>query len=161
MDAHSDPALLCGTVSFALYADTSDTALSSAWAVLSDPASGVYTITFDTTVDLDLIADEASVAHTIQVKAVLDSYSSVTKYSQVDITITEAGCDCSQLAWVDPSHLTPVVAVGTPYSGSVPIPTADNAAIATVNDFQKCYLSGNTCAETGTFADATGIMYDD
>lgn len=57
MDTHNDPALLCGTTSYALYSDTSDTALTSAWAVLSGPVSGVYTITIDTTVDLTLIAN--------------------------------------------------------------------------------------------------------
>ena len=51
MDTHSDPALLCGSTSFQLFEDTSDTALQSAWAVLSGPVSGVYTITIDTTVD--------------------------------------------------------------------------------------------------------------
>ena len=53
------------------------------------------------------------------------------------------------------------MAVGTPYTGNVPIPTSDNSDIATVNDFQKCYLDSGTCAETGAFADATGLMYDD
>ena len=65
MDTHSDPALLCGATSYALYSDTSDTALSTAWAVLSGPISGVYTITIDTTVDLTLIGDQASVSHSI------------------------------------------------------------------------------------------------
>ena len=81
MDAHSDPALLCGATSFALYSDTSDTALSTAWAVLSGPVSGVYTITIDTTVDLTLIGDQASVSHSIQVKSTLDSYTSRTGYT--------------------------------------------------------------------------------
>ena len=63
MDANNDPALLCGTTSFALFADTSDTALSTAWAVLSGPVAGVYTITIDTNVDLTLIGDEGSVTH--------------------------------------------------------------------------------------------------
>ena len=65
MDTHSDPALLCGSTSYELFSDTSDSALTSAWAVLSGPVSGVYTITIDTTVDLTLIADEASVTHTV------------------------------------------------------------------------------------------------
>ena len=161
MDTHNDPALLCGTTSYALYSDTSDTALTSAWAVLSGPISGVYTVTIDTTVDLDLIADEASVAHTIQVKATLDGYNAVVAYTQLDITITEAGCDCSYLAWDNPSHVTATVAVGTPYTGTVPVPTGNNAATSTVNDFQKCYLNGGTCAETGSYAASTGITYDD
>ena len=114
MDTHNDPALLCGETSFALYDDTSDTALQSAWAVLTGPVSGVYTITIDTTVDLTLIADQASLSHPIQVKSTLDSYTSVTKHNQLDITITQVGCDCSYLAWDNPSHLTPTVAVGTP-----------------------------------------------
>ena len=65
MATHDDPALLCGSTSFELFLDTSDTALAKPWAVLSGPVSGVYTITIDTTKDLDLIANEASKAHTI------------------------------------------------------------------------------------------------
>ena len=106
MDTHSDPALLCGITSYALYSDTSDTALLSAWAVLSGPISGVYTITIDTTVDLTLIDEEASVTHSIQVKAQLDSYTARTTYTQLDVAITEVGCDCSYLKWVNPSHTT-------------------------------------------------------
>ena len=161
MDTHSDPALLCGATSFALYSDTSDTALSTAWAVLSGPVNGVYTITIDTTVDLTLIGNEASVSHSIQVKSTLDSYTSRTGYTQLDITITEVGCDCSYLQWVNPSHLTPTVAVGTPYTGTVPVPTADDSLKTTVNDFEKCYLNSGTCAETGQFLSSTGIKYDD
>ena len=74
--------LLCGATTFALYADTSDTALSSAWVVLTGPASnGEYTITIDTTVDLTLIDNEASVTHNIQVKSTLSEYTSRTNYS--------------------------------------------------------------------------------
>ena len=57
--------------------------------------------------------------------------------------------------------MTQTVAVGTPYTGTVPVPTANTALTATVNDFEKCYLNGGSCAETGVFADATGITYDD
>ena len=154
--------LLCGATTFALYADTSDTALSSAWVVLTGPASnGEYTITIDTTVDLTLIDNEASVTHNIQVKSTLSEYTSRTNYSQLTITITEIGCDCSALAWDNPSHLTPTVAVGTPSTQTVPIPTANTAATATNNAFQKCYLNSGTCATTGSFLDSTGIKYDD
>ena len=70
-------------------------------------------MTIDTTQDLSLIADEASVSHSIQIKSTLDSYTSVTKYTQLDITITQVGCDCSSLAWDNPSHLTPTIAVAS------------------------------------------------
>jgi len=81
MDTHSDPALLCGSTSYQIFLDTSDTALTLAWAVLSGPVSGVYTITIDTTVDLSLIADEASVTHSLQIKSTLDSYTARTAYT--------------------------------------------------------------------------------
>lgn len=151
MDTHSDPALLCGETSYVLYDDVNDTPLQSAWAVLSGPVSGVYTITIDTTVDLTLIGAEASVSHPIQVKSTLDSYTGVTRHNQLDITITSVGCDCSYLAWDNPSHLTPTVAVGTPSIQTVPIPTANTGATATVNAFEQCYQNGGTCATTGTF----------
>ena len=140
MDSKNDPALLCGTTSFAIFENTSDLALSSSgWAVLSGPVNGVYTITIDTTRDLTLIGDEASVSHPIQVKAKLDSYTTRVTYTQLPITITQAGCDCSSLAWDNPSSLAVTVAVGTPSTQTVPIPSANTAATATVNAFKKCY----------------------
>ena len=136
MDGLGVTDLLCGATSFALYSDTSDTALTSAWAVLTGPASnGEYTITIDTTVDLTLIDNEASVTHNIQVKSHLDDYTSRTVYTQLTVTITEIGCDCSALAWDNPSHLTPTVAVGTPSTQTVPLPTANTGATATNNAF--------------------------
>ena len=152
MDSKNDPALLCGTTSFAIFENTSDLALSSSgWAKLSGPVNGVYTITIDTTKDLTLIAAEASVSHPIQVKAILDSYPARTTYTQLPITITQAGCDCSYLAWDNPSSVTATVAVGIPSTQTVPIPTANTAATATVNAFKKCYMNSGFCATTGFF----------
>jgi len=65
MVAHSDPALLCGNTAFALYADTSDTAITTGWVALSGPVNNVYTITVDTKKDLTLIGAAASVTKTI------------------------------------------------------------------------------------------------
>ena len=56
--------------------------------------------------------------------------------------------------------MTPTVAVGTPYTGTVPVPTADDSLKTTVNDFEKCYLNTG-CPDTGQFLASTGIMYDD
>ena len=99
--------------------------------------------------------------HSIQVKSTLDSYTARTTYNQLDITITEVGCDCQYLLWVNPSHSTPTIAVGTPLTENVPIPTADDSQKTTINDFQKCYESSGTCATTGSFLASTGIKYDD
>lgn len=160
MDAKNDPALLCGTTSFALFEDTNETALSSTnWAYITGPVSGVYTITVDTTRDLTLIASQASVSHPIQVRARLDSYTTRKTFTTLAITITQAGCDCSYLAWDNPSSVTASVAVGTPSTQTVPVPTANTGATATVNAFKKCYQNSGTCATTGSFAASTGIMY--
>jgi hypothetical protein len=65
MNTHNDPALLCGETSFALYADTSDNALSAPWAVLTGPVSGNCVDARDTTQDLTLIDGESSASHSV------------------------------------------------------------------------------------------------
>ena len=57
--------------------------------------------------------------------------------------------------------MTPTVAVGTPHTGTVPVPTADDSLKTSINDFEKCYVGGGTCATTGSFLANTGIKYDD
>lgn len=110
MDTHSDPALLCGETSFAIYKDNdgTDTIIpaNAEWAVLSGPVSGTYTITVDTTKDLTLIDGETSVTHTIYVKSTLDSYTARVAYTQLDVVVNSVGCQCSHLKWDNPSHVT-------------------------------------------------------
>ena len=58
---------MCLESTIAIYSDNADTAIGS-WAALTGPVAGVYTITIDTTQDLNLIANEASVTKTDYVK---------------------------------------------------------------------------------------------
>jgi len=83
---------VCGETSYSLHSDNTGTAFTynSGWAVISGPVSGTFTLTVDTTVDLSLIANEASKTISIYVKATLDDYTSYTResYTQVDIVIS-------------------------------------------------------------------------
>lgn len=54
-------ALICGTYKFEVFQDTSDTALSSAWAVVRETSTiGQYDLFVDTTVDASLITSQAT-----------------------------------------------------------------------------------------------------
>jgi hypothetical protein len=129
MVAHSDPALLCGTTSFGIFTDTSDTAVPNNWAVITGPVSGTYTVAVDTTKDLSLIANEASKTHTLQIKSTLDAYTSRTNYTPLTVSVSQTACDCSKLAWTNPSaHNSATVAVGGTETLTVPVPTANTAA---------------------------------
>ena len=99
---------MCGVTSYSIHNSNAGGSFSfnAAWAVITGPTtSGVYTLTIDTTKDLTLISDEASVTHNLYLKATLDDYSSFSRivYTQVDIVINAATCDCSALAWDNPS----------------------------------------------------------
>ena len=160
MTAQSTTSALCLGSTIEIYSDASDTAIGS-WAALSGPIGGVYTITIDTKEDLTLIDDEASVTKTVYVKQTLSSYTSQIKRNQLTVTITQAGCDCSHLAWVNPSADTSAtIAVGASSTLTVPVPTADDSAKTTVPEFQKCILS-SPCAETGHFKASTGVTFAD
>lgn len=78
--------LLCGDTSYEVFADTSDTALQSAFAfVESTNTVDLFKITVDTTVDLTLIGNEASVTKSLYIKTTLDDYPNVVKYNQIDV----------------------------------------------------------------------------
>ena len=160
MVSHNDPALLCGTTSFGVFTDQSDTAPTNSWAVITGPVNGVYTVLVDTTKDLTLIDDQASVSKTLQLKSTLDSYNTRTKYTALTVSISAAACDCSALKWSNPSaHNSAVVAVGASETLTVPVPTEDTSAKTTNNLFQKCYAGGGSCQTTGKFLANTGITY--
>ena len=98
---------VCGDTSYTLHSDNSGTAFTynAAWAVITGPTSDTYTLTIDTTADLSLIAAEASKTISVYIKATLDDYTSDNResYTQVDIVIGKVTCDCSAMAWDDPT----------------------------------------------------------
>jgi hypothetical protein len=99
-------ASVCGDTSYTLHSDNSGSTYSytSTWAAITE-SSGTYTLTIDTTADTTLIANEASVTIPLYIKATLDDYTSDNResYTLVNIVINEVACDCSALAWDDPT----------------------------------------------------------
>jgi hypothetical protein len=140
MDTHSTPSLFCDSTSYGIFTDNdgTDTAPSNGWAAISGPVSSTYTVTIDTSLDLNLIANEASVTYTLYVKSTLDSYTSQVKYTALTVTITEVGCDCSYLRWTNPSADMPTLDVASLSTLTVPVPTRDDSATAEQAAYQKC-----------------------
>ena len=68
---------VCGDTTYSLHSDNSGTNFSynAAWAVITGPVSGTYTLTIDTTADTTLIDAEASVTIPVYIKASLDDYT--------------------------------------------------------------------------------------
>ena len=100
-------ASVCGDTSFSIHSDNSGSTFSydATWAAITGPSSGTYTLTIDTTADSTLIDDESSVTIPLYIKATLDDYTSDNRevYTLVNIVVNEIPCDCSSLAWDDPS----------------------------------------------------------
>ena len=149
---------VCGDTSYTLHSDNSGTAFTynAAWAVITE-SSGTYTLTIDTNQDVDLIANEASVTIAVYIKATLDNYTSYNResYTLVNIVINEVTCDCSSLAWDDPSSgvvVSSTLLAGTSASTqTLAPPVANDSLKTTVIAFQKCYLNSQDCATTGAF----------
>ena len=102
---------------------------------------------------MGLIDNESSVSHTVYVKSTLILYGSISRYTALTVTVEQAACDCSLLAWDTPAatHLT--VAVAGTDAPLVPLPTADTATPSAIYPtFQKCDQAGTPCAETGLFS---------
>jgi hypothetical protein len=160
MDTHSSTSLLCDVTEYALYQDNdgTDTGLLSTWGTITGPVGSTYTMSFDTSVDVDLIASETSVDHIVYVKSTLTSYNSQVTYTPITVTITQTGCDCSALLWVNPATDTYTVDVDTNTDITLPIPTSDDSNRALIPSFEQCYFAGS-CATTGEFQ-AGSITYD-
>jgi hypothetical protein len=156
----------CGSMSAAVYTDNdgNDTNPTNNWAEITGPdfTTGAYTLTIDTTKDLTLIDDEATVAKTLYIKTVIVDYNSQTQYSSFTVNIGEATCDCSALLWTNPSATTVTLAVGSTDTPTFPLPTQDTTNTATNNAFAKCFAGDSPvgCASTGSFA-ASDVKYDD
>ena len=159
-------ASVCGDTSYSLHSDNSGTAFTynASWAVISGPVSNTYTLTIDTTADLSLIDNESSKTISVYIKATLDDYTSDNResYTQVNIVINEVTCDCSALAWDDPTSgvtVSSTILAGTSASTqTLAVPVANTGARSTNAAYDKCYIdgdSGNDCATTGAYDSLT------
>jgi len=163
-------ASICGDTTYSIHSDNSGTnfAYTSGWAVITGPTSSTFTLTIDTTVDLSLIANEASVTIPVYIKSTLDSYTAYTResYTLINIVISQTGCNCAALAWDDPTSGIDVGAITAgvaSVSKTLAPPTANTAARSTNAAFDKCYLTSADCATTGaydsvTWDDGTGAV---
>jgi hypothetical protein len=132
--------------------------------VISGPVSDTYTLTIDTTADSSLIANESSVTISLYIKATLDDYTSDNResYTQVNIVINEVTCDCSAMAWDDPTSgvtVSSAILAGTGSSTqTLAVPGSNTGARTSNTAFDKCFIdsdSSNDCATTGAFDSLT------
>ena len=150
----------CGTVEYSIHSDASGAYFSydPAWAVIS--GTNPYTLTIDTSQDLNLISNsEVSKTIPIYIKAKFDSeYNAkqTVSYTQIDIVIEQSlSCDCSYLAWDDPSSGVTVaepILAGTSTSTQTLAPAVPNTS--SVNpSYRLCYDATEPpgCVDTGAF----------
>lgn len=117
-------ALICGDYAFEVYQDTSDTALSAAWVTISPHSTtpGTYTFDVDTTLDTTLITTQSSQDYTVYVKAYLVDYTDIVTYTAKIVQVVAATCDCTALAWDNPSAITPTIQVNIGSTETIPLP---------------------------------------
>jgi hypothetical protein len=79
----------CGATTYSIHNTNSGGTFSynAAWAVITGPATNTYTLTIDTTKDLNLIASEATLTHDLWIKATLTDYNTISSYTNVKIKI--------------------------------------------------------------------------
>ena len=150
---------VCGSTSYSIHSDNGGTNFSynADWAVITT-SGNTMTLTIDTTKDLTLIDNEASKTIPVYIKATLDDYTSYNResYTLINIVIAEVTCDCSALAWDNPSSGIDVgsVTAGTgSQSKTLAPPVPNTSATSTNNAFQKCYENSNSCPTTGAYTD--------
>ena len=140
---HSSDGGFCGPITYEIFHDEADAVLTSAynadWAVISQESGDTYRLTFDTNEDQALLGSLETENFTMYIKSTLTDWS-VSEYDSITVTVTEATCDCSFLEWTAPDVLETIVAVDTPDTPAVPVPTEDTSLTATNPAFAKCYL---------------------
>ena len=122
--------LVCGSTSYAVFADTNEGAPSHPSAItIKERASspGTYEFTFDSSVSLDFIAHETSKNHVRQIRAMLDSYPNVKSYKQVTIQVNRINCDCSYTKWTLPAHVASNAPVAASTVLNLPTPSVDES----------------------------------
>jgi hypothetical protein len=102
VDTSSGLSQACGSFTYEVFADESDTALSTAWATVEIVDGATYRLKVDTSVDTTLIDGQASVDIDLWVKSSLQSNTDRVKRNMITITITETACDCELLLWNAP-----------------------------------------------------------
>ena len=125
----------CGSMSLAVYTtnDGSDTNPTNNWASVTGPdfTTGKYVLTIDTSADLNLIADESTVALTLYIKTIIVDYNTQLQYTAFTVNIDATTCDCTALLWTNPSATTQTVAVSATETPSFALPAADTTNTAT------------------------------
>ena len=129
--------------------------------------AGVYTLTFDSSVDLTLIDNEASKQIDVYIKATLDDYTADNRevYTKLEVNIGEITCNCAALGWDAPT--TAAVTLGSdimvsvsPSAQTLIMPATNYGAKATNAALEKCYLANNAnpCSSDGQ---VTALTWDD
>ena len=151
---------ICGPTSYYVYTDNINDIAPSAWAIITEPVAGTWRLTLDTTLDLDIIANEATVTKNLWIKTTLDLWSQ-SEYEQITIIINSGACECQYLLWNDPAPYVRIVNVGTPQTIGLPTPTPDSATNQAIYPtFQKCYFNGGNCGENGQFVQLNEFELD-
>ena len=162
VDTTLSTSAICGSTSFAVYTDNDGTDTApSAWAVISAGSTKNWMLTLNTSLDLTLISNEASITHTLYIKSTLDDWS-VSEYDAITVTIGEAECDCSYLVWSSPTtSATEVVFVESALDLDIPVPTPDSTTNQAIYPaFEKCYLASLDCTENGRFDSISDLELD-
>jgi hypothetical protein len=68
------------------------------------------------------------------------------------VTITNTACSCTPLAWTAPTATAVSVNIDASSTQTPSAPVADTSARASNTAFDMCYVSGNDCATTGSYA---------
>ena len=165
LDAYMNDVELCGPREFEVFLSNTNTAFTptytAKWATISQPTlAAVFRLTVDTLADLTIIDNEASKDIILYVRTTLTDWPTNTRYDPITITVQQTTCQCSHLAWVNPSATAATVSVGTPGTPTLPIPTPDDGLRTSVPEFEKCYSAGTPCSTQGQIAGAASITID-
>ena len=79
----------------------------------------------------------------------------------VNVNFSPTNCDCSSLAWTQPSITDTVINIDATGTPSIPAPVSDDSLKTSVVAFGNCYENAGTCSTAGTYAADTDFQIND
>ena len=147
----------CGTRSYAIVNNADDSSVAAYATVDTSTTSGSVTLTIDSSNFPSVPTADTTV--TLKITTTYSVWTSnAGRTDTIDVTITPTACDCSFLAWTDPTKATLTVAVDSTSSPTILVPTSNTDARSTSLAFDNCYDDEGSCPTTGAF---TSILQSD
>jgi hypothetical protein len=104
----------------------------------------------------------SATTETITITTTLSDWGANAGNSQtVSVNFSPTNCDCSSMAWTQPSITDSVINIDATSNPTINAPVSDDSLKTSVTAFGNCYENAGTCSTAGTYAADTDFTIND